>query len=241
VYAAHGILVLHTQFPTGNPTASARRHPEYSKLIYSAELDFPHLSMYAESTLRALDAVAARGFIDERRVGVGGVSHGTFVPLHIVLKHDRFAALSISGAGWHQWEYYQTTRGGHNLTPASTWLMKPEGAGREFWRRLDLADNVATIEAPILMHLPASEAVGVVPLMKHMAEAGKPYDAYVFMNETHIKWQPAHLRAIAERNLDWFRFWLQGYVDPVPAKAAQYERWRKLREQYEAGRTGLKE
>ena len=27
--------------------------------------------------------------------------------------------------------------------------------------------------------------------------------------------------------VDWFRFWLQESEDPDPAKAEQYERWRK--------------
>jgi hypothetical protein len=32
-----------------------------------------------------------------------------------------------------------------------------------------------------------------------------------------------------ERNLDWFRFWLQGYEDPDESKRPQYVRWRALR------------
>jgi hypothetical protein len=31
------------------------------------------------------------------------------------------------------------------------------------------------------------------------------------------------------RNLDWFRFWLQGAVDADPAKAEQYRRWEAMR------------
>lgn len=34
--------------------------------------------------------------------------------------------------------------------------------------------------------------------------------------------------------VDWFDFWLNGREDPAPHKAAQYERWRKLRQQQEA-------
>jgi len=30
-------------------------------------------------------------------------------------------------------------------------------------------------------------------------------------------------------SVDWFRFWLQDYEDPDPAKAEQYARWRELR------------
>jgi len=34
--------------------------------------------------------------------------------------------------------------------------------------------------------------------------------------------------------VDWFSFWLKGEEDPDPAKAEQYKRWRKLRQQHEA-------
>ena len=30
-------------------------------------------------------------------------------------------------------------------------------------------------------------------------------------------------------SVDWFRFWLQDYEDPDPAKAEQYKRWRDLK------------
>jgi len=29
--------------------------------------------------------------------------------------------------------------------------------------------------------------------------------------------------------VDWFRFWLQDYEDPDPAKAEQYKRWHDLK------------
>ncbi len=54
-------------------------------------------------------------------------------------------------------------------------------------------------------------------------------DLYVFPNEPHQKFQPKHKLAVYERNLDWFRFWLQGYEDPDPAKAAQYACWREMK------------
>jgi hypothetical protein len=41
--------------------------------------------------------------------------------------------------------------------------------------------------------------------------------------------QPRHRLAVFERNLDWFRYWLQGARDPDPAKADQYARWDRMR------------
>ncbi|MFC5526776.1 hypothetical protein ACFPPA_13625 [Rhodanobacter ginsengisoli] len=63
-----------------------------------------------------------------------------------------------------------------------------------------------------------------VPLIRvHRAEV------YVFPNELHQKFQPHHKLAVYQRNLDWFRFWLQGYEDPAPDKAGQYRTWRTMR------------
>jgi hypothetical protein len=55
-------------------------------------------------------------------------------------------------------------------------------------------------------------------------------DLYVFPNEPHQKFQPKHKLAAYERNLDWFRFWLQGYEDPNPIKKQQYAHWREMRD-----------
>ena len=230
-YAAHGFIVARLALPA--PIDSYKRlGPTYLKQMYSAELDFPHLTISMQSTLAGIDAIGARGFVDVTRIGIGGVSHGSFVPMYLLQKHDRIAAISISSPGWGPHSYYSGTRWSRETLKKMGFEgfgMRPEGAGREFWRQIDLADHVDKIEAPILLHLAAHEAYGQVPLIRHLAEAGMPYDAYVFPRETHIKWQPAHLHAIMQRNLDWFRFWLQDFEDADPAKADQYARWRELR------------
>jgi hypothetical protein len=49
-----------------------------------------------------------------------------------------------------------------------------------------------------------------------------------------LKVEPRHRLAVYERNLDWFRYWLQNYRDPDKAKAAQYDRWDKLKAAWNA-------
>lgn len=237
VYAANGFIVLDTAFPA-TIDVFARLGPSFMSKLYSEELDFPHLTMLAESTLRGLDVAVSRGFIDKQRVGIGGVSHGTFVPLYILQKHDRIAAISISSATWGPHEYYWGTRKIEEFNAAEygevgyeEWRPKPEGPGQEFWSRIDIADHVDAIKAPIMMNLPDVETYAQIRLLRHLRDAHKPYDAYIFPEETHIKWQPAHLYNIMNRNLDWFRFWLQGIEDTDPAKADQYSRWQLLRQQ----------
>jgi dipeptidyl aminopeptidase/acylaminoacyl peptidase len=229
VYAANGFVVLRTAFPLPQRQVGMKQ-------MYSEKLGFPHLSMLMESTVRGLDAAAARAFIDEKRVGVGGVSHGTFVPLFMMQKHDRIAAISISSPTWGPIQSFGGTRKGREALAKFTdaanydWTPKPFSDGaRAFWRQIDIAEHVDKIEAPILMNLAASETFTLLPLIRQLSDGRLPYDAYVFTGETHIKWQPAHLRHIMQRNLDWFRFWLQDREDNDPAKGEQYVRWRELR------------
>ena len=90
-----------------------------------------------------------------------------------------------------------------------------------------MGENLAGFE-PVLMQFPEQEylyALGyAIPMM-----LDNRADVYVFPNEPHNKFQPRHKLAVYTRNLDWFRFWLQGYEDPVPSKAAQYAYWRTMR------------
>jgi hypothetical protein len=37
-----------------------------------------------------------------------------------------------------------------------------------------------------------------------------------------------------QRNVDWYRFWLQGYERADPEDRGQYLRWRKLKAQQDA-------
>ena len=77
----------------------------------------------------------------------------------------------------------------------------------------------------------------VIPLIReNMA------DLYVFPNEPHLKFQPRHKLAVYERNVDWFRFWLQGYEDPNLVKKQQYVHWREMRDAVSAksARSGVR-
>ncbi len=58
----------------------------------------------------------------------------------------------------------------------------------------------------------------------------KPVDLIVLNTDEHVITDPRVRMAAQSGNVDWFRFWLQGYEDPDPAKTEQYARWRQLRE-----------
>src|SRR5439155_7766532 len=57
----------------------------------------------------------------------------------------------------------------------------------------------------------------------------KPVDLIVLKTSEHNLTNPRTRLLSQGGTVDWFRFWLQGYEDPDPAKAEQYKRWRELR------------
>lgn len=229
VYAANGFVVLNTAFLYPMGDMGAEDPSKMSEKMNSAEHGFPHMTMLLESTMRALDVAVARGWVDQSRVGMGGLSQGTFASLYALQKHDRLSAVSVSGPGWSQLDYYlETSYGDAVARRVGLGLKRPEAL--EYWAQIDLADHIDTIEAPILMHVADREAAGMMRLQRRLSDARKPYEAFIFSDEYHQKWQPAHRYAIYNRNLDWYRFWLQDYEDPSADKADQYRRWRALRE-----------
>jgi hypothetical protein len=93
---------------------------------------------------------------------------------------------------------------------------------------LDL--NAKRITTPLLINASDFEANPAIGAAQALWRAGKAAELYLYPDEFHVKWHPAHLKRIWERNLDWFRFWLQDYEDPAADKIEQYARWRKLKD-----------
>jgi dipeptidyl aminopeptidase/acylaminoacyl peptidase len=177
-----------------------------------------------------VDLLASKGEIDRARVGMGGLSFGTEATLWTAMKSDLLAAASVTSIGMSRNYYlFGSMRGDVYLKPLKEfWQLGSPEETAERWRLLSPAANLDKIKAPILMQMPEQEYVMAldyaIPLIRdHRA------DLYVFPNEPHQKFQPRHKLAAYERNIDWFRFWLQGYEDPDPAKRAEYKRWRVMK------------
>lgn len=225
VYAANGVIVVNSAFPGLTRTLVTQDSATRMRRLYDPALGYPHMSIYAESAFAGLDAAMTRANIDPARTGAGGVSHGTLVPLFMMQKEKRLAALSVAGGSWSSTEYYIGPLPEPYGERAQT--MWPEDPS--FWAPLDLSQHLGEIEAPVLFQIADAEVVTAAVLLRRMADARLAVDAYSFPNELHLKWQSAHRLAVYNRNLDWFRFWLQDVEDPNATKTAQYEHWRKLR------------
>lgn len=229
VYAANGMIVLNSEFPIEwNLLTNCATFSCTFQLGYDPKLGYPHLASYAATTFAGIDEAMKHANIDAKRIGIGGVSHGAFVPLYMLQQADRLAALSIAQGSWHRDEYATTKlqEAGDSPREDSSYLRRDDA----FWRAIDISAHPDKVEAPILFHFADFELQRYARQVRDIADAGLPFEAYSFPGEYHFKVQPAHRMAIYNRNLDWFRFWLEDREDSDPAKAEQYARWRKLRE-----------
>lgn len=177
-----------------------------------------------------IDLLSKEGEIDRARVGMGGLSFGGEVTMWTVTESNLLAAASIANPVLSPSYYLIGSMKGTAFFKGlrDMWGLGSPSETPERWKALSPAFQLDRIRAPILFQHSEQEYMYAldyeIPLIReHRA------DLYVFPNEPHQKFQPRHKLAVYERNLDWFRFWLQGYEDPAPSKNAQYARWRQMK------------
>lgn len=186
----------------------------------------------------AVDLLASTGEIDRAKVGMGGLSFGTETTLWTAMYSDLLAAASVSSSSISTSYYQLKSLAGNSFRTRlrEYWQLGAPDETSERWHTISPAFNLDKIKVPILMQLPEQEYIHAldytIPLLRqHRA------DLYVFPDEPHLKFQPRHKLAVYERNVDWFRFWLQGVEDPAYSKSTQYAHWRKIRARSTAGST----
>ncbi|KZC21246.1 MULTISPECIES: Atxe2 family lasso peptide isopeptidase [Rhodanobacter] len=197
--------------------------PEY-RLDAAARYDQGRAAV--ESVVKLL---SAEGRIDPTLVGMGGLSYGSEVTLWTLTHSDVVTTASVSGVSVTPTLYLlNSLRKAFRSQFRQEWQLGSLEETPKRWRKVSPVYQLDRIKAPILFQLPEQEYRMTLeyslPLVhRHQA------DMYVFPDETHIKFQPRHKLAVYERNVDWFRFWLQDYEDPNPAKAGQYRIWRGMK------------
>jgi hypothetical protein len=179
-----------------------------------------------ESIVRILSKA---GRIDPRRVGMGGLSYGSEVALWTLANSSVVRAASVSSISLTpSYGLYYSLNPETGGKVRELWQLGSTEETLEQWRRISPAFHLERLHAPILFQQPESEyrltLEYALPLVGR-----RQADLFVFPDEQHIKFQPRHKLAVNERNLDWFRFWLQGYEDPAQNKVEQYRLWREMR------------
>ncbi|MET3762994.1 Atxe2 family lasso peptide isopeptidase [Sphingomonas sp. UYEF23] len=228
LFAAHGFAVLSVERPDFVEAAADAARSRYGADALDTRRWAERRSLLS-SLVTGVQLALKRAPIDPARVGITGLSDGASTARFALLNTRLFAAAAISTCctdpktvmtyGGIAWADAQR-KGGY---PPAT---RDDPA---FWRPYSLAVNAATMRTPLLMQLADDEYLLGLESFTALREQRQPVELYVFPDEHHIKVQPIHRRAVYERSLDWFDFWLNGHEDPDPGKHDQYARWEILR------------
>ena len=226
--AAQGLAVLSFERPPSSSSIIPGLKT-WEETLAADHRDWNERRSLLSSLERGTDAAIATGFIDPSRIGITGLSDGASSVQFALVNSRRFAAAAMSSCcddmlsslafGGFAW-------GDENRR---TGLPPSVDDDREFWKPISLTVNARRIDTPILMQLADRETLLALPAFTALREAGKPSEMFVYPDEYHDKWQPAHRLATYDRAIDWFRFWLDNREDAAPAKHEQYGRWEAMR------------
>ncbi len=175
-----------------------------------------------------IDSLAERGIIDRAKVGITGLSDGGSTVEFGLINSSLFAVAASSSCCW---DSTMPARVG----PAGARHFKQTGYPGiseyrpDFWDRISLVNNASRIRAPILLQMADDEYLSALPGYTALREHSVPVDLYVFPDEHHVKWQPAHKLAIYERSVDWFDYWLKGVRSDAPERKRELDHWDELR------------
>ena len=201
--------------------------PHLDSTKRNAEVDYTTALAGISSIIARLTGV---GLIDRGHIGMSGLSFGSEIVMAVAERSDLLAAAAISTGQPEPGFYWFNDVAGRDTAEVlrRTWQVGDPETDPLGWKRISPALNVEKIHAPLLMQLPEQEARWSMELYSKLSRLATPVEMVAYANEPHIKEQPRHKAAVYARNLDWFRFWLQYYIDPSPAKADQYARWQAL-------------
>jgi dipeptidyl aminopeptidase/acylaminoacyl peptidase len=193
----------------------------------------------------AVDELSRDGLIDSSRVGIIGFSRTVFYVLEaLTTSRLRFKAASITQGITLGYMDYLSAVGPSDIYRKDAEAIigsAPYGQGLNQWLRASPDFNMDKVASPLRVVAEGND--GAIEMWEPYAllEAlHKPVDLIILNTSEHVITEPAVRLAAQGGNVDWFRFWLQGYEDPDPSKKDQYTRWEHLRELQEQNDAGQK-
>lgn len=182
----------------------------------------------------AIDLLSKEGMIDTDRVGIAGFSRSSFLT-DFTLSHStyHFRAASSADGGAYEYAEYTTFLDmaallGHEAMMGGP----PYGETLKNWLDYAAPFSASHIHTPLLMEYTIIDSAKEMFTMLNRQE--KPVELYFYPHGHHPLDTPFERVSSLQRNVDWFRFWLQGYERPGAEDPQQYTRWRAFRAMQEA-------
>jgi dipeptidyl aminopeptidase/acylaminoacyl peptidase len=157
----------------------------------------------------AVQTLIDRGIANPHQIGITGLSDGSSTVQFALINSSMFKAASVSGCCW---DPYQDAIVGPGAAEAYHQSDCPEliRYNSPFWSHISLIGNASRVGVPLLIQQSDDEFRGAINSYTALKQAGRTVAMFVFPDEHHVKWQPAHRLAAYNRNLRWFDFWLRG-------------------------------
>jgi len=184
----------------------------------------------------AAKKLVSEGLVDPENIGIIGFSRTCFYVLKALTTSSlHFKAASITDGFEGNYSQYisQIDLSNNDGTRQLDAMMggPPFGEHLQQWFKRSPGFNLDKVSAPLLVV--AGGRASLLDMWETYAvlhHFGKPSDLIILNNYEHVMTNPGSRLVSQGGSVDWFRFWLQGYEDPDPAKAEQYGRWKKLRQ-----------
>jgi dipeptidyl aminopeptidase/acylaminoacyl peptidase len=192
-----------------------------------------------ESAVETLDK---QGMVDPSKIGIIAFSRtGWWVDFNLFRSKVHYAAATAT-------DNVQYGLSDYWLTPSASDGMEnmyggpPYGNTLTNWQKYSISFNLDKVRTPLLIELMGysvhDNLLYAMPInlathyevVKGLTRLGKPVEMYYYPDEGHELDHPQARQATLQRNVDWYRFWLQGYERPNPEDPDQYKRWEHLRE-----------
>jgi dipeptidyl aminopeptidase/acylaminoacyl peptidase len=175
--------------------------------------------------------LVSEGLVDPERVGIIGFSRTCYYALSAILEDSpRFAAATLADGvnqSYVQSLFFPWTE----KETDAIYGTKPIGKGLRTWVDKAPGFRLDRIGAPVRIEaIGASSVLLEWEIYASLRAQNKPVEFIYIPDGQHTLQKPLDRMASQQGNVDWFRFWLQDYEDPDPAKAAQYKLWRGLRD-----------
>jgi hypothetical protein len=181
----------------------------------------------------AVAQLAEAELVDPDNVGIIGFSRTVSYVLAAVFSSKlHFKAASVYD-GINLGYFDQVANMGADAFEAETDGMiggPPYGVGLHKWIERSPEFNMDKVTTPL--RIVAAGELGSVELWEPYAllrEMHRPVEFVQLQTSEHVITDPAVRAAAQGGNVDWFRFWLQGYRDPEPSKQGEYQRWESIR------------
>lgn len=202
--------------------------------VDSVENTLREAPLQQEAIEGVIDSLARAGVIDRARVGLQGFSR-TCYPVLYMVTHPRFpvaAAVVSDGPAMSYSDYLLWPHDFAASTAHALYGGPPWGARLRTWLEQAPGFHLEQVNTPL--RLEAASAGNSLVFWEEFAglvRLRKPVEYYILPRGQHQLWKPWERLSSQGGAADWFRFWLRDEEDPDPAKAEQYARWRKMREQ----------